>query len=511
MHFSSSFLLVALTGARAAFLGSQTAFPPAVEQYDEGLFTPMNSLSSLSSDGFTTLSSHPAFPAVSVRIKKSTFCDGSAAAYTGYIDVEARHLFFYFFESRSDPDTDDVIFWTNGGPGCSSSLGLFMELGPCRILDENGPKYHPDSWNTNANIFFIDQPVGVGYSYAEYGESVSTTEEAAKDIAAFVFVFFEHFSQFKGRGFHMAGESYAGRYIPVFAAEVYDQNAKLIEAGLTPINLKSVMIGNGLTDMYHQISSSFEMQCTSASVPPVSSIGDCVRMKQMVRDLINFISYLEHIQIPRCEERLRKSCVDRFDPIDCESAAEFCNDHIGSSFWNLNLNPYDISMSCSPEEMSESLCYAVTKHISNFLSAPSTRDALGVSPLVPMNFSSCSNTVNMAFTTQLDMLHPTQHYIAGLLERGVRVLIYVGTYDWICNWVGNERWTNAMEWSGQDEFAAQALRPWAVKGTNATAGMVRNAKGLTFLTVDAAGHMVPYDKPKESLDMLQRWLAEEKF
>ena len=50
-------------------------------------------------------------------------------AYTGYIDVEARHLFFAFFESRRDPDKDDVIFWTNGGPGGSSMLGLFDELG----------------------------------------------------------------------------------------------------------------------------------------------------------------------------------------------------------------------------------------------------------------------------------------------------------------------------------------------------------------------------------------------
>lgn len=54
------------------------------------------------------------------------------SAFTGYIDIEARHLFFYFFESRDDPDKDDVIFWTNGGPGCSSSIGLFMELGTLR-------------------------------------------------------------------------------------------------------------------------------------------------------------------------------------------------------------------------------------------------------------------------------------------------------------------------------------------------------------------------------------------
>ena len=118
-----------------------------------------------------------------------------------------------------------------------------MELGPCRVLDANGTKFHPESWNSNANIFFVDQPIGVGFSYAEYGETVSTTEEAAKDIASFVAIFFENFIKFKGRAFHMAGESYAGRYLPVFASEVYEQNARLLEAGITPIDLQSIIIG----------------------------------------------------------------------------------------------------------------------------------------------------------------------------------------------------------------------------------------------------------------------------
>ncbi|KAJ3972647.1 serine carboxypeptidase-domain-containing protein, partial [Lentinula raphanica] len=146
--------------------------------WEPQFFTPLESLSLVKDSTFSTLS-HPFFPKYSVRIKKSGFCDPtlvlmllSLSGYTGYIDIEARHLFFYFFESRNDPAKDDVIFWTNGGPGCLSSLGLFMELGPCRVLDDNGPKFHPESWNTNANVFFIDQPIGVGFSYAEYGESV---------------------------------------------------------------------------------------------------------------------------------------------------------------------------------------------------------------------------------------------------------------------------------------------------------------------------------------------------
>ena len=55
-------------------------------------------------------------------------------AFTGYIDIEARHLFFYFFESRNDPSTDDILLWTNGGPGGSSAMGLFMELGETTTL-----------------------------------------------------------------------------------------------------------------------------------------------------------------------------------------------------------------------------------------------------------------------------------------------------------------------------------------------------------------------------------------
>jgi hypothetical protein len=46
---------------------------------------------------------------------------------------------------------------------------------PCRVVQDDGEiklKYHPKSWNEFERILFVDQPVGVGFSYAEHGERV---------------------------------------------------------------------------------------------------------------------------------------------------------------------------------------------------------------------------------------------------------------------------------------------------------------------------------------------------
>ncbi|KAG2023989.1 carboxypeptidase Y [Coprinopsis cinerea AmutBmut pab1-1] len=112
-------------GYRQELLHPNLGFPTL---YNDGLFTPFEDLSTLSETDFTTLT-HPAFPRHSVRVKQTKFCDNTVRAYTGYIDIGPRHLFFYFFESRSRPNKDPVVLWTNGGPGCSSSLAALLEHG----------------------------------------------------------------------------------------------------------------------------------------------------------------------------------------------------------------------------------------------------------------------------------------------------------------------------------------------------------------------------------------------
>ncbi|KAG8857858.1 hypothetical protein FRB96_005577 [Tulasnella sp. 330] len=251
-------------------------------------FIALRNLNAVSSHEHTTLK-HPVFPAHSVRIKESSrWLDDEINAHHEPSSQQ------YFFLSRANVDVDPLMMWINGGPGGSSSMGLFMELGPCSVDPKSVHKtiWNPHSWTNNASILFLDQPVGVGFSYADYGISVSTTEAAAEDVYAFLFLFIEHFEAFKGREVHLAGESYAGRYLPIFASEIIDRNRDAVKAGYVPINLKSVITGNGWTDYATQVDSYVDIQCTALSYPPVASIAGCVKMRQMASNLQRKVTYL---------------------------------------------------------------------------------------------------------------------------------------------------------------------------------------------------------------------------
>lgn len=452
-------------------------------------------LSAVNADAYSLLM-HSSFPGHRVRIKKSAFCDPTVNAYTGYLDVDygAKHMFFYFFESRRDPAKDDVMMWINGGPGCSSASGLLMELGPCNLnlegISPNGTVWNPYSWNAEANVFFLDQPVGVGFSYADYGETVETTEDAAKNVHAFISLFFDTFPEFVGRRLHLSGESYAGRYLPAFASYIVDQNELAVAQGRRPVKLTSVIIGNGITDISTLYPGRYEVECGTAALEiPFQKISTCVRMK---------------IALPRCQDAIKRNCVEQLDMMNCDAAFRFCDAELSTAYWESGRNVYDISTTCEQNVM----CSKKNTLIKEFLDQPDIRQLLGVDPF--LNFTVCSHDVGLGFHSHSDMRRvPSQHHVAALLERSVRVLIYAGTYDWQCNWVANKLWVDNLDWTGKAAYTAAEWHDWRVNGKKA--GETKSAGLLRFVTVRGAGHMVPHDKPAESQAMVSRWLAHQEL
>ncbi|KAG1721756.1 Alpha/Beta hydrolase protein [Suillus lakei] len=172
------------------------------------------------------------------------------------------------------------------------------------------------------------------------------------------------------------------------------------------------------------------------------------------------------------------ACVDT----QCTSAAVFSLSRI---FMKQVLprckNPYDINKDCDGP-IKETTCYSKRSYyISSFLDHPSVREKLGMVPSVTGNFSFCSDTVRQAFVSTMDEYHATDTH------RHVRALIFAGPYA-------------TGLWSDKQAFGQQPLRSWLVEGE--VVGKTRSAKGLTF-----AAWMVSYDKPKEALAVVQRWLT----
>ncbi|OLL24100.1 Carboxypeptidase Y A [Neolecta irregularis DAH-3] len=430
--------------------------------------------------------SHASYEKHKIRVKRTTqeLCDGEIAkGFSGYLDInDDKHLFFWWFNSRSQPSIDPVVMWLNGGPGCSSlGTGMLMELGPCRVNSDLKTTYNPYAWNSNASIFFLDQPVGVGFSYSESNDTINNTESAADDVYAFLKIWISEMREFEGNDFHMAGESYAGHYLPIMAQEVYDRGG---------INLKSVIIGNGGFSHLDQYPAYWDVTCTNITgIGPIYDKKTCQHME---------------LGLSECT-RLLQACEEYKNKVICDAAIGFCEKLLAEPYNKTGLNPYDMSKKCFGGDGG---CYQIGIDIAKFLNQESIRKALGVEEFIGQ-FNGCTDSVTAAFTKHGDEYKPTPPYISYLLDHGVNVLIYAGTYDWICNYIGNERWTLNFEWSGKYGFRAQRLREWTVDGN--VAGLTRKYKGLTYVEVSGAGHMVPYDKPKENLQMLNRWLANEEM
>ncbi|KAI9306874.1 Alpha/Beta hydrolase protein [Cunninghamella echinulata] len=444
-------------------------------------------------DTFNTFN-HPAFPEYTMRYKTPSLCDPNVKQISGYLDVDNdKHFFFWFFESRNKPKEDPLVLWLNGGPGCSSLTGLFMELGPCTVNKAgDDTTINPYSWNSNSSIVFLDQPLNVGYSYGEGG--ASDTKVAAKHVYAFLQLFFKNFKQYADLDFHVAGESYAGHYIPRIGTEINKNNqgkhsSSLLysmQSTLSPINLKSLMIGNGLTDPLIQYKYYAKMACEN-SYGPVLEKSTCRQMDEAY---------------PACA-RLIESCYKSGSVFSCLPAAMKCNKDQIAPYQQTGMNPYDVREKCK----GGNLCYEILESVQKYLNRDDVKKEVGAKV---EQYESCNMQINFRFSLAGDWMRPYVNDVPPLLEDGIRVLIYAGDADFICNWMGNKAWSLELPWSGGEEFKNDAKDEKWVSALDQTTqfGELRSTKDgkFAFLRVFGAGHMVPYDQPEASLQMLNTWV-----
>merc|ERR1719273_2350126 len=171
--------------------------------------------------------------------------------YSGYLLATTnREIHYWYMEAdvEGDPMDRPLFIWTNGGPGCSGLMGLLTEQGAWRVQDDHTVTYNADSWISEVNMVFLEQPYGVGFSDVDEGrECVGGDDAAAWDMDAVIRNFVTKFPRFEGHEIYTTAESWGGHYVPRTAWQILVNN----EAGYEPhINYKGFIVGNPYTNYY---------------------------------------------------------------------------------------------------------------------------------------------------------------------------------------------------------------------------------------------------------------------
>eukprot|EP01043_Picozoa_sp_COSAG02_P004218 COSAG02_NODE_108_length_36286_cov_19.437478_21_plen_802_part_00 len=404
----------------------------------------------------------------------------NATQHAGYIAVNQKngndgHLFYWMFEARRDPSTAPLVLWLTGGPGCSSELAVFYEQGPYRLDKEGNVKINPHSWTEIANVLFVDQPVGTGFSFADNSDAYVKTEDGvATDMWEFLQTFMVEFPQYAQLDFYVTGESYAGHYVPAISSRIVANNKKL-RAGEHTIHLQGIAIGNGLVDPETQY----------GQYVPYALDKGLITRKQATS-----LNRTAHA----CQRSILAGHKGTVTLMECNSMLERIMLDGGG------FNTYDVRIKCAKPP----LCYDFAP-LDTLMARDDVRKALGVSPKA--NWQSCNMKVHEKLMS--DWFTNMETVIPAMLEDDVRVLVYSGQEDFICNWFGGRAWVDKMQWSGAAQYHAQKWSEWKVSTMNA--GTFKEHGPLTFLGVANAGHMVPMDQGENALAMLHTFVNGKSF
>ncbi|KDQ60279.1 hypothetical protein JAAARDRAFT_205260 [Jaapia argillacea MUCL 33604] len=410
---------------------------------------------------------------------------------SGYLDVGYNmSMWFWFFEARENPETAPFTLWLNGGPGCSSMIGLFQENGPCHVTPDGMSTYiNPYSWNTVSNMIYIDQPIGTGFSYGT--DTVNSTESAAPFVWTAFQVLFEsgEFAKYQSREFVFATESYGGHYGPAFVTYFDEQNAKIASGTLEaePVVVSALMINNGWYDPLLQN----EAYVTFATYAP--GYG------QLQNDTV-LAELNEAFYGPGgCKEQ-EEACYAAGDSdasnMICGNADNYCIDYV--------FVPAVGDRDSDDLRQNASALFPPEYYV-NYLSLPSVMESIGAET----QYGECPDAPYYLFTNTGDDARTWLPQLGALANSGLKMLIWAGDADINCNWLGGHASVLAMDWYGSAILHNTPFTNMTIDGKAVAA--IQNVDNFSFARVYESGHEVPAFQPQAALEIFTQVIAGEQL
>nr|VDD12753.1 unnamed protein product [Brassica oleracea] len=370
---------------------------------------------------------------------------------TGYIgvgDKEDLQMFYYFVKSENNPQEDPLLIWLTGGPGCSSLFAILFENGPLALKFELYNGTLPSlvtttySWTKMANIVFLDQPVGAGFSYSRTPllNKVSDTGEV-KVIHEFLQKWLSKHPEFYSNPFYVTGDSYSGKIVPPLVQEISRGNYICCKP---PINIQGYILGNPIT----QITSE-----NNSKIPYAHGMA-----------LISDELY----------ESLKRICKGNYENVGSRNTE--CLKHI--EIYNKctdKLNTYHILL---PDcDMTSPDCFLYNYFLLNkWANNERVRRALQVTKGSIGEWRRCNYDV---IPYNYDIQSTVPYHMNNSIS-GFRSLIYSGDHDMLVPFIATQAWIRSLNYSIVDDW-----RPWMVN--DQIAGYTRSyANKMTYATIKAS-------------------------
>ncbi|ORY46096.1 alpha/beta-hydrolase [Rhizoclosmatium globosum] len=331
--------------------------------------------------------------------------------YAGYIPVtKDGSLFFWYFPSKNTT-SDELVIWINGGPGCSSLIGQFTENGPFYVADDGSLYVNPNSWHKRANVLYVDQPIGAGFSFTKPKTGPHDEYEVGEQFYTLLRQWYGIFPEAQKLKLFITGESYAGVYVPWIGKYIIEN--PVLPSG-KKVNLKALGVGNPVLHWKYQ----FDAVSAYDYLKDVNFFGDDKAALYEASQLAEQCRYTN----PR-NDKNRTGL-----PYEC-NMYEFAND------WKVKhsnfkcLDRLNYHKECVPDELIGG------PGLSVFLDDAEVRKAIHVDPFQTehgghIKWKACDNRMD-----NLDdsFLPEPIEIIPNIISSGVKYLVYEGDLDIQCS------------------------------------------------------------------------------
>ncbi|XP_077485176.1 putative serine carboxypeptidase CPVL [Amblyomma americanum] len=393
-------------------------------------------------------------------------------SYSGFITANKElgsNLFFWFVPAMENPDRAPVMLWLQGGPGTSSLLGLFVEHGPYYVDEHNAAQLRPVTWTRSISVLYVDNPVGTGFSFTQSDDGYARNmSDVSRDMLEFLQQFFTLFDKYSSNDFYLAGESYAGKYVPAIGAALHQSRAEL----RVPVNLKGLSIGNGFID-------------------PVNMLVYGRYLYQVGLMDRNQATYTQK-ECDLAAELIRE---ERYTEASSLAIELIFGVVFGWPTYFENVTGYNYVYN-----------YLITKkpeshtRYEKFVQTSAVRHAIHVGGA---QFGENKSTVVLHLAD--DLIKSVRDEFAFFLNN-YKALHYSGQLDIAVPYTATEAFMSSLQWSGAQEFASAPQQIWRSADGDEVLGYVKKANNFTMVLVRNGGHILPYDQPEVAYELITRFL-----